>query len=75
MTEPPAAERPAVAYPHVAVQLTGGDSNVFAIIGTVARALRRQIGADAADTYTAAAMACGSYDEVLHLTMRTVDVH
>jgi hypothetical protein len=75
MPETPPADPSGPTYPHVAVQLTGGDGNVFAIIGTVARALRRQVSADAATAFTNAATACGSYDEVLNLTMNTVDVH
>ena len=63
-----------LTYPHVHVQLTGTDGNVFAIIGTVARALRRDVGAAAANAFTSAALACGSYDAVLRLAMATVDV-
>jgi hypothetical protein len=62
------------AYPGVHVQLTGMDGNAFMIIGLVARALRRDISDDAAATFTAAAQACGSYDELLQLAMSTVDV-
>jgi hypothetical protein len=61
-------------YPDVQVQLTGLDGNVFVIIGAVARALRRQVSAAAAQEFTAAAYACGSYDQVLILAMTTVDV-
>jgi hypothetical protein len=61
-------------YPHVHIQLTGADGNALAIIGAVARALRRDAGPDAATTFTTAAYACGSYDELLYLAMTTVDV-
>lgn len=61
-------------YPHVSVQLTGSDGNVFMIVGRVTRQLRRQVGNEAADAFSVAALNCGSYDEVLQLAMRTVYV-
>ena len=61
-------------YPHVHVQLTGTDGNAFAIIGTVAAALRREVGPGAAAAFTTAAFACGSYDDLLQLAMTTVEV-
>lgn len=60
-------------YP-VTVQLTGGDSNAFMLIGTVAKALRREVGTDAADAFSREAMNCGSYDELLQFIMATVEV-
>lgn len=63
-----------VKYPDVEVQLTGTDSNVFAIIGTVSRAIRRAHGAEAATEFTNEATNCESYDDVLVLAMRTVEV-
>lgn len=62
-------------HPQVQVQLTGRDGNAYAIIGTVARALRRQVGNEAATAFTDAAFACRSYDELLYLAMTTVNVH
>ena len=70
-TTPTGPQQP--RYQHVTVQLTGNDGNVYAIIATVANALRRQISAAAATEFTDAAFACGSYDEVLQLVIRTVD--
>lgn len=61
-------------YPHVHVQLTGRDGNVFAIIGAICAALRRDVGPDAAARFSDNATACHSYDEVLQLAMRTVDI-
>ncbi|TNH21813.1 hypothetical protein FHG89_30630 [Micromonospora orduensis] len=61
-------------YPHVHVQLSGGNGNAYAIIAAVSRALRRDVGADAAAAFTASAESCGSYDELLQLAMITVDV-
>lgn len=58
----------------IEVQLTGTDGNVFAIIGTVSRALKRAGLKDEAAEWTAGAMACGSYDDVLVLAMQTVEV-
>lgn len=58
----------------ITVKLTGEDGNAFAIIGAVASALRRQVGVAASLDYTSAAMDCGSYDELLVLTMSTVHV-
>jgi hypothetical protein len=63
-----------VKHGNVTVQLTGEDGNAFAIIGRVAGALRRQVSPDAAEAYTSAAMDCGSYDDLLSLTMGTVHV-
>jgi hypothetical protein len=71
---PPLPEPNVPTYPQVTVQLTGTDGNVFSIIGRVAKALRRHIGPGAETEFTNAAFACGSYDDVLILVMRTVDV-
>ena len=61
-------------YPGVTVKLLGGTGNVFGIIGAVARALTAEVGPDAAAEFNRAAFSAGSYDEVLQLCMRTVDV-
>jgi hypothetical protein len=63
-----------VTYPDVTVQLTGQDGNVFNIIGQVAKALRRQVSREAADAFTKEAFQSDSYDAVLQLAMRTVEV-
>jgi hypothetical protein len=62
-------------FPEVTVELIGRDGNVFNVIGLTARAMR-SAGLPAADVsaFTDAAMASGSYDEVLRLVMRTVEV-
>jgi hypothetical protein len=66
-----------IEFPDIDVQLTGNDGNVFAIIGAVNKALRRS-GDPAAvarqETFTADAMSCESYDAVIQLAMRTVNV-
>ncbi len=61
-------------YPHVPVQLTGQDGNVFAILGRVRRALA-QAGVNDSEirTFFNEATAARSYDEVLGIVMRWVD--
>jgi hypothetical protein len=61
-------------YPELEVELTGTDGNAFALIGRVTRAIAAHAGADAAGTWQAEAMDAGSYDELLQLIMRTVEV-
>ena len=61
-------------FPDVTVQLTGRDGNVFAIIGSVSKALKRAGHTDAATEFSNRAMSCESYDAVLRLAMDTVDV-
>ena len=61
-------------FPEVVVQLTDQDGNAFAVIGAVAKALKRAGKPDAAKEFTDAAFKCGSYDEVLQLCMKTVEV-
>lgn len=63
-----------VKYPDVSVQLTGGDGNVFAIIGAVKKALQRAGQRDAANEFANNALKCESYDAVLQLAMTTVEV-
>lgn len=61
-------------YPDVKVQLVGEDGNVFSIIGRVFKAIDRNVGYDEAKAFELAAFACESYDEVLALCMKTVEV-
>ncbi|WP_435058506.1 hypothetical protein [Streptomyces sp. bgisy060] len=61
-------------YPDVEVQLSGEDGNVYSVIGRVQRALRRAGHHEAATEFSTAARGAQSYDEVLQLAMRTVDV-
>jgi hypothetical protein len=65
---------PVPLYPDVKVKLTGREGNVFAIIGTVSRALRVRVGMDAEAQFTRDAFNAATYDDVLRLVMRTVDV-
>ena len=57
-----------------ACRLVGTDGNVFAIIGTVRRALRRAGMDGRATEFVQKAFAAGSYDEVLGLCHEYVDV-
>ena len=61
-------------FPDVSVQLTGRDGNALAIIGAVARALRGAKGRDVEAEWTAAAWGAGSYDGLLRLALKWVDV-
>lgn len=63
-----------VKYPEIDVQLSGLDSNAFALLGAVAEALRvagvdRQEGAEFMKEATA-----GTYDELLATCMSWVNV-
>lgn len=58
----------------IEVELVGGDGNAFMIIGRVAKAVRREVSAEAADEFTQEATSCESYDDLLQLVMRTVEV-
>lgn len=60
-------------YPDVTVQLTGTDGNAFALIGNVARALRRAGHADVVNEFQAEATS-GDYDHLLATCMKWVDV-
>lgn len=54
--------------------LTGTDGNVFSVIGTVAKALRRAGQADKAKEWSQKAMSADSYDAVLALAFEYVEV-
>ena len=55
-------------------RLVGTDGNVFAIIGTVRRALERAGQRERASEFVAKAMQSKSYEEVLALCFDYVDV-
>lgn len=67
-------QEPTVKFPDVEVELSGQDGNAFYIVGRVARALRRAGHPAAADEFSRDARACTSYDDVIGLAMRTVEV-
>lgn len=61
-------------YPHITVNLSGGDGNAFSIIGSVLSALRRYgVSAEERDAFTAEARS-GDYDNVIQTAMRWVNV-
>jgi hypothetical protein len=63
-----------IEYPHIEVNLTENDGNAFMIMGLVTRAMRRAgVDAESIDAYRAEAMS-GNYDNLLQVTMRTVNV-
>ena len=64
-----------VRYPEIEVQLSGADGNVFSIIGSVSAALRRaRVPREEIDAFQEEAMNCDSYDGVIQLCMRTVEI-
>lgn len=65
MTEP--------KFPHIEVALNGEDGNAFFIMGRVAKAMKRAGCSQVdIDVYTNAAMS-GDYDNLLRVTMQTVN--
>ena len=63
-----------VKYPGVTVRLTGKDGNAIFIIGSVTAALKRAgVPQEEVDAFTYEAMD-GTYDDMLRLCMRTVNV-
>lgn len=62
-----------IKYPDVQVQLTGEDGNAFAVLGRVARAMRRAGHGDAVEAFMAEATS-GDYDHLLATAMNWVDV-
>lgn len=61
-------------FPDVKVKLSGQDGNTGAIMGRVTTALARAGHGEFADEFRAAVFDCESYDAVLQLVMRWVDV-
>ena len=60
--------------PGVSVQLINRDGNVFNVIGSVARALRKAGLEEMAKEYQEACFRATSYDEVLRITMSYVEI-
>lgn len=59
-------------HPEVEVRLSDEDGNAFVLIGRTGGALKRAGLRSEAEVFYQEATACGSYDEVLQLIMRTV---
>ena len=61
-------------YPDIEVELIGTNGNVYALIGKVTRAIRREVGTAEAEAFSVKAQSQSSYDDVLVLIMDTVEV-
>jgi hypothetical protein len=59
---------------NVQVQLTGEDGNAFSIIGSISKALSREVGPKAASEWSEYAYSSESYDQLLQRAMETVEV-
>jgi hypothetical protein len=64
----------ATLYPEVEVTLSGTDGNAYAILGKVRKALKAQVGADAAEKYKKEATS-GDYDHLMSTTFKYVTVN
>ena len=64
-----------VKYPDVTVQLTGKNGNVYNLLGIVAGGMRKSgLSIKDKEDFIEEATSSGSYDEVIQLIMRTVNV-
>ena len=64
-----------VRYPRAYAQLTGQDGNAFVLVSIVRRAmLDAGYSRAEADVFSSEAWKCESYDALLRLCMRTVNV-
>lgn len=63
-----------IKYPDITVELTGQDGNAFNLISIVQKVLREQVSAEASLQFSSAAMFANSYDDLLGLIQRTVNV-
>jgi len=64
-----------IRYPTVTADLIGGDGNIFVIIATVERALRRAgVSADERSAFRKDMIASESYDDAIQAVMRWVEV-
>jgi hypothetical protein len=63
-----------IKFPHVYVTLVGEDGNAFAILGRVKKAMERAgVSKEDVEAYLAEAKS-GNYDNLLRVTMQTVNV-
>ena len=63
-----------IKYPNITVELIDQDGNAFNLIGITAKAIRQNVGNDAAKEFLDEAMSMGSYDLLLAYIGRTVHV-
>lgn len=66
-------DAPSTVFVKPAVALVGTDGNVFALLGTCTRALRRDGLTAEASELTNRVMAAGSYDDALGIMLQYVD--
>lgn len=66
-------DAPTTTFTKPAVQLTGTDGNVFALVGRCSRALKTAGLRAEADEMTERVFAAGSYDEALQVMLQYVD--
>lgn len=66
-------DAPSTTFVKPAVQLVGTDGNVFALLGTCTRALRRDGLRAEASELTNRVMAAASYDDALQIMLQYVD--
>ena len=60
-------------YPNIEVELTGTDSNAFAVMGRVCKALRRAGASDDTIQQFQKEATAGDYDDLLRTCMRWVE--
>lgn len=63
-----------VKYPDIVVPLLGEDSNAFAVLGRVTKAIRRAKGVEASSAFLAEATKQTSYEALMGVVMATVEV-
>lgn len=63
-----------VKYPDIEVQLSNTESNVYHVITTVSREIRKRYGSEAADEFIEGAKSQPSYGDVIQYIMGTVEV-
>jgi len=67
---------PDCKYPHIKVQLVGRDGNAFSIIAHVREGLKEAgVSREERDAFRDAAMASGSYEQLLNLATQWVAVY
>ncbi len=66
-------DQPTTTFEKPIANLSGSDGNVFFLIGTCSRALKRAGLSDEAGEMARRVMDAGSYDEALQIMMQYVD--
>lgn len=63
-----------LTYPDIQVELSNSEANVYSVIASVSRQIRRSYGNEAADKFINEAKSQKSYDDVIQYIMGTVEV-